>query len=309
MIKKSLFGLRLDNLVSDDVIERAKTTKAALEQLGFTETSDPRKLIGRTLATNVGTFHCGAMMYRIADLVEEEGYKVVQEDGVVFTSEDIINPDGKVYGTRVQGLELFLPFDILSVIDDSAMDAGFIYVGDMPEIHELGEDHFKNPYGSKEYFDEEWIRQNDPDMYKRIVQKIRTTKANVGAIGAKLRAVAEEKGINVVDVETRIKSVAGAYAWIQKIPDKRDPEMLWDVNGVRLIVQTPDECYRAMHIAHDICPAWYVRDMIAVPKPNGFQSIGLKHQDTVHSLEIQIQTPAMRNRAVDDDYRVSNDGE
>jgi GTP diphosphokinase / guanosine-3',5'-bis(diphosphate) 3'-diphosphatase len=77
-------------------------------------------------------------------------------------------------------------------------------------------------------------------------------------------------------------------------------EQLSDIFGFRVIVATPEECYRALGILHLAWPAVPARfkDFISVSKPNGYRSlhttlIGPEHQ----RLEVQIRTQEMHEIA------------
>ena len=87
----------------------------------------------------------------------------------------------------------------------------------------------------------------------------------------------------------------------RKLKDKQISfEQLSDIFGFRVIVTTPEDCYRALGILHMAWPAVPARfkDFISVPKPNGYRSlhttlIGPEHQ----RLEVQLRTQEMQNVA------------
>ena len=87
------------------------------------------------------------------------------------------------------------------------------------------------------------------------------------------------------------------YSIYKKMQRKAVPfEEVYDTHAVRIIVDTVDECYKALGIVHD---HWRpiteeFDDYISTPKPNGYQSIhtAVVDQDNKY-LEIQIRTHQM----------------
>jgi GTP diphosphokinase / guanosine-3',5'-bis(diphosphate) 3'-diphosphatase len=95
--------------------------------------------------------------------------------------------------------------------------------------------------------------------------------------------------------------VKGLYSLYHKLKRKE-----WDINGVydllamRVVVESVEDCYRALGIIHEL---WRplpkrVKDYIAFPKPNGYQSLHTT-VTTQHGviLEIQIRTLRMHQEA------------
>ncbi len=95
--------------------------------------------------------------------------------------------------------------------------------------------------------------------------------------------------------------VKGMYSLYHKLKRKE-----WDINGVfdllamRVVVPTVEDCYRALGIIHKL---WRplpgrVKDYIAFPKPNGYQSLHttVTTQNGV-ILEIQIRTRQMHHES------------
>ncbi len=95
--------------------------------------------------------------------------------------------------------------------------------------------------------------------------------------------------------------VKGLYSLYHKLKRKE-----WDINGVydllavRVVVTSVEDCYRALGIVHEL---WRplpkrVKDYIAFPKPNGYQSLHTT-VTTGHGviMEIQIRTERMHQEA------------
>jgi GTP pyrophosphokinase len=106
--------------------------------------------------------------------------------------------------------------------------------------------------------------------------------------------------IGLLDFNTTYR-VKGLFSLYHKLKRKE-----WDINGVydllamRVIVPTVEDCYRALGIIHKL---WRplpgrVKDYIAFPKPNGYQSLHttVTTQNGV-ILEIQIRTRQMHHES------------
>lgn len=99
-------------------------------------------------------------------------------------------------------------------------------------------------------------------------------------------------------IEGRVKSIYSLYKKIY-IAGKNFDEV-YDIYGVRIIVQSVIECYNALGIIHDLFrPIPYrFKDYISTPKPNRYQSL---HTTVIGRegipFEVQIRTLDMHNTA------------
>ena len=100
------------------------------------------------------------------------------------------------------------------------------------------------------------------------------------------------------DVEARVAyQEKHLYSVYMIMRDKREPlSDIMDVLGFRVVVDSPDACYRVLGILHTLYkprPGQF-KDYIAIPKVNGYQALhtALVSDRTV-SLEVQICTEAM----------------
>lgn len=101
------------------------------------------------------------------------------------------------------------------------------------------------------------------------------------------------------DVSGRLKHLYSIYKKVRRT-GSRDLSSLYDILAFRIIVRTVEECYQALGHVHEL---WRpkdgrIKDFIASPKPNGYQSL----HTTVFCLddrlaEIQIRTREMHQVA------------
>lgn len=104
-------------------------------------------------------------------------------------------------------------------------------------------------------------------------------------------------------VDFRVKS---PYSIYQKMKRKgiEHPEELYDIYGIRIVVPSVGDCYRVLweiHSKYHTLP-YRFKDYIALPKPNGYQSlhttiVGFLKSFTKQPTEIQIRTNDMHKRA------------
>jgi GTP pyrophosphokinase len=89
---------------------------------------------------------------------------------------------------------------------------------------------------------------------------------------------------------------------------QRDLSKIYDLIAVRIIVPDVASCYAALGIVHKVCKPLKgrIKDYIAQPKPNGYQSLHTTifsprqfSTDDIHTeiVEIQIRTPEMHAEA------------
>src|SRR6185369_4628225 len=107
-----------------------------------------------------------------------------------------------------------------------------------------------------------------------------------------------EAGLRTFHAEGRVK---GMYSLFRKLERKDwDLTKIYDTMALRLIFPSVADCYSALGIIHS---HWRpvpgkIKDYIAFPKPNGYQSI----HTTVYTgdggaLEIQLRTEAQHREA------------
>ncbi|MCA9364017.1 bifunctional (p)ppGpp synthetase/guanosine-3',5'-bis(diphosphate) 3'-pyrophosphohydrolase, partial [Candidatus Kaiserbacteria bacterium] len=107
-----------------------------------------------------------------------------------------------------------------------------------------------------------------------------------------------ELGITRFQTSGRVK---GMYSLFQKLKRRDwDMDQIYDYLAIRIVIPDVETCYRVLGIVHEL---WRpmpkrMKDYIAFPKPNGYQSI---HTTVITPnrtiLEVQIRTEAMHREA------------
>lgn len=141
-----------------------------------------------------------------------------------------------------------------------------------------------------------------PEEYKRVTEMVRHVAKKSAVDLEKSRKVLQkrlaESGIRDFHTSHRSK---GLYSLFQKL-DRREWDMdkIYDYLAIRIVVPSIEQCYQVLGIVHEL---WRplpkrVKDYIAFPKPNGYQSL---HTTVITSnrsiLEVQIRTEAMHREA------------
>jgi len=98
-------------------------------------------------------------------------------------------------------------------------------------------------------------------------------------------------------IESRVKTIYSIHTKITK----RNLlfSQILDVIGLRIIVENEEDCYKTMVVILKNSPVMTsrVKDYIAIPKQNGYQSIHLTIIHNNHPVEIQIRTKEMHKKA------------
>jgi GTP pyrophosphokinase len=142
-----------------------------------------------------------------------------------------------------------------------------------------------------------------PEEYKRVNELIKPQMKHAEEQLEKAqktlqKRLAEEKVAADFKTHSRIK---GIYSLYTKLARKSwDPDQIHDLLAIRVVVPTVEDCYRVLGIVHSL---WRplprrVKDYIAFPKPNGYQSL---HTTVITGnqeiMEIQIRTEAMHRES------------
>ena len=138
------------------------------------------------------------------------------------------------------------------------------------------------------------FRYLEPDKYYDLVdqmkQKRQTREDIVNDTMTHLQRALDEAGIKA-DVKGRPKHFYSIYKKMKK--DNKDLSQIYDQYAVRVIVDTVQDCYAVLGIAHGLWKPLPHRfkDYISMPKSNGYQSLHTTIVGTMgHPVEIQIRT-------------------
>jgi len=141
----------------------------------------------------------------------------------------------------------------------------------------------------------------DPTEFKRLDILMRK---RLGKSTRKLGIVREEvsrslKAQNITnDINGRVKSIYSLHRKLTKVNGNIDD--VYDLMALRVIVENNEDCYRVLGILHSMYQPMIARikDYIAVPKPNGYQSL---HTTVLtpnkQIVEFQIRTYEMHEFA------------
>ncbi|EKE11100.1 MAG: GTP diphosphokinase [uncultured bacterium] len=112
----------------------------------------------------------------------------------------------------------------------------------------------------------------------------------------KLRRNLEEVQIEA-EIQSRTKSISSLH---EKVVKKNIlPSQVVDIIGLRILVNSKKDCYRVLEVMLSQWPTQYnrVKDYVAIPKENGYQSIHISGDYNGYQLEIQIRTFNMHYQA------------
>ena len=141
-----------------------------------------------------------------------------------------------------------------------------------------------------------------PKEYDALIDKIKTRREHKEVYLAKVKYKLSEEfkkaKIPVVSIDARVKHIFSLHRKLQKHSNNLDE--IYDIVALRVIVKNIEDCYAVLGIIHKL---WRplpgkIKDYIALPKPNGYQSI----HTTVFCLdgeitEFQIRTEKMHDEA------------
>src|SRR3989344_5918493 len=125
-------------------------------------------------------------------------------------------------------------------------------------------------------------------------ERAKNTTKRLEKVHRDLQRKLRDGGVEVVETDYRIKHLYSLYRKLLRYG--KDIEKIHDIAALRVIVLSEADCYRALGIIHAF---WQplpgrIKDYIASPKPNGYQSL----HTTVFTgdggiIEIQIRTQKM----------------
>lgn len=141
-----------------------------------------------------------------------------------------------------------------------------------------------------------------PDEYKKVLSLTKhvgkKSEEDLEKSRKTLQKRLAESGLR--DFHTSYRS-KGTYSLYQKLLRREwDMDRIFDYLALRIVVQNIEQCYQVLGIVHEL---WRplpkrVKDYIAFPKPNGYQSLHttvITPNQTI--LEVQIRTEMMHREA------------
>ncbi len=138
----------------------------------------------------------------------------------------------------------------------------------------------------------------DPKSYERIKRimeaKLREKGASISHVISATENLLSGSKLKDFEVNGRVKRYFSLYRKLQRYND--DLTKIYDVIAVRIIVADVEECYATLGILHQKWRplAGRIKDYIAQPKPNGYQSLHTSvFTDDGDIVEFQIRTREM----------------
>ena len=155
--------------------------------------------------------------------------------------------------------------------------------------------------GAKAELEDLAFRFLEPEDYRTLADQLRATQAEREALIERLRAPLQEEfqraGITNFDVTGRPKHLWSIY---KKLRREKSLDEIYDLMAVRVLVDDVRDCYHALGIIHHHWTPLQerIKDYIASPKSNGYQSLHTTIFGPGGQLyEIQIRTRDMHRTA------------
>lgn len=141
-----------------------------------------------------------------------------------------------------------------------------------------------------------------PEEYTQIEELLKEKKGlyekYLEEIAKELKKELYKNKVKITEIDYRVKHKYSLWKKLQKYD--MDIEKIYDIVALRVVLESIEDCYKVLGIIHSV---WRplpgkIKDYIAVPKPNGYQSI----HTTIFTgsggvAEIQIRTKEMHAEA------------
>jgi GTP pyrophosphokinase len=142
----------------------------------------------------------------------------------------------------------------------------------------------------------------EPESYREmqalVAERRSDREERLTKVAGILRERLDGAGVTCLEISGRPKHLYGIYQKMQR--QQKGFHEIYDIAAMRLMVQTKEECYRALAVVHDAfrpIPGRF-KDYIGLPKPNRYQSL---HTGVIsltgRPLEVQIRTLEMHHVA------------
>jgi guanosine-3',5'-bis(diphosphate) 3'-pyrophosphohydrolase len=182
-------------------------------------------------------------------------------------------PDIKQKRIALETLEIYAPLSYrlgIGELKGQLEDLAFPYI--YPNEHLWLVKNIKTPFEER----------------RKFIEKLKPT----------VEAELKKEKVPVIELNARAKHLYSLYKKLQKY--EMDISKIFDLVALRIIVPSIEDCYAALGVIHKLWRPMpgLIKDYIALPKPNGYQSI----HTTVfgpegHCIEFQIRTEAMHTEA------------
>ncbi len=142
----------------------------------------------------------------------------------------------------------------------------------------------------------------DPKAYETtkemLDEELKSREQNLKDIQKQIGSLLRRSGIKFNEIEGRVKHVYSLYLKLKKY--ENDASKIYDIVAVRIITKSVTDCYSILGVIHQHFKSvpGRVKDYIAIPKPNGYQSLHTTVFDKTGKIfEIQIRTDLMHEEA------------
>jgi guanosine-3',5'-bis(diphosphate) 3'-pyrophosphohydrolase len=141
----------------------------------------------------------------------------------------------------------------------------------------------------------------DPSKFKHtqnlMKKRLGKSTRKLGNVRQQVETELKKQGIEF-EINGRVKSVYSLFKKLKKVDDNIDD--IYDLMALRVVVKNKEDCYKVLGILHAMYQPMIARikDYIAIPKPNGYQSL---HTTVItpneQIVEFQIRTEKMHDYA------------
>lgn len=133
---------------------------------------------------------------------------------------------------------------------------------------------------------------------KKLLDEELAKRPNIKAVEKEITSLLRREGIKFIQIQGRNKRLYSLYNKLKKY--QGDISKINDIVAVRIITKSTADCYAVLGIMHkhfQPIPG-RVKDFIATPKPNGYESIHTSVFDATGKVfEVQIRTDLMHEAA------------
>ena len=201
---------------------------------------------------------------------------------------------------RVVMMKLFgIAYDI-SILRNPLKEEEKKFIKKVKEIHiplseRLGLDNLK------QQMNDHVVRLEYPEEYKRLKNAIESKKdentKQLAITKRKISDLLKELGIKG-EIYSRVKRISSIF---NKLHNKQlTLDQIYDILAMRVVLENVEACYEVLGRIHGLYKpmAGRVKDYIANPKPNGYQSLHTTViVDNQHPMEIKIRTQKMHRES------------